>query len=37
MTISDDSGEPVVTSNGESLPITVDGSTWTFYVKNLPE
>lgn len=37
MTISDDSGEPVVTSNGESLPITADGSTWTFYVKNLPE
>ena len=37
MVVSDDSGAPVVTMNGESLPITVDGNTWTFIVGNLPE
>ena len=37
MLVSDDSGAPVVTLNGVSLPITAEGNTWTFTVGNLPE
>ena len=37
MLVSDDTGTPVVTMNGVSLPITVEGNTWTFTVGNLPE